>query len=220
MKVPDVLTAAGIWGRFASPYWIVSVALRVVERYVPEMIDDVPWTALVVTVKVVLLEPAGIVTEDGTCAAEVLLLFSVIAAPVGGAAPLSVSVPVELEPPVTVLGFRVREVRDATVTVREVLLVVLPNVPEIETETEDATPLVVIVKVALVDPPGINALAGTCATDVLLLCKVTTIPPGGATPFKVTVPVEGLPPTTELGLLEIDDRFGGLTVRVVVLVSP
>jgi len=49
---------------------------------------------------------------------------------------------------------------------------------------------------------------------------VTTIPPGGATPFKVAVPVEGFPPTTELGLLEIDDRFGGLTVRVVVLVSP
>jgi len=44
----------------------VSVALRVVERYVPEILEDVPWTALVVTVKVVLLEPAGIVTEDGT----------------------------------------------------------------------------------------------------------------------------------------------------------
>lgn len=42
------------------------MALRVVERYVPEILEDVPWTALVVTGKVVLLEPAGIVTEDGT----------------------------------------------------------------------------------------------------------------------------------------------------------
>jgi hypothetical protein len=44
----------------------VSVALRVVERYVPEIVEDVPWTALVVTVKVALLDPAGIVTEDAT----------------------------------------------------------------------------------------------------------------------------------------------------------
>jgi hypothetical protein len=198
----------------------VSVALRVVERYVPEMVDDVPWTALVVTVKVLLLEPAGIVTEDGTCAAEVLLLFSVTEAPIGGAAPFSVSVPVELAPPVTVLGFRVREVKVATVTVREVLLVVLPNVPEIETETEDATPLVLIVKRELVEPSGTETLGGTCAIDVLLLCKVTTIPPAGAAPFRVTVPVEGFPPTIEPGVFEIDDKLGGLTVRVVVLVSP
>ena len=149
-----------------------------------------------------------------------LLLFSETAAPAGGAAPFSVNVPVEVAPPVTVLGFRVSEVRDATVTVREVLLVVVPNVPEIETETEDATPLVVIVKVALVDPPGINTLVGTCATDVLLLCKVTTLPPAGAAPFKVTVPVEGFPPTTEVGDLEREERLGALTVRLVVLVSP
>jgi hypothetical protein len=42
------------------------VALRVVERYVPEIFEDVPWTALVVTVKVALVEPAGIVAEAGT----------------------------------------------------------------------------------------------------------------------------------------------------------
>jgi hypothetical protein len=198
----------------------VSAALRVVERYVPEIVEDVPCTALVVTVKVVLLDPVGIVTEDGTCAAEVLLLLSETAAPVGGAAPFSVTVPVEVAPPVTVLGFRVSEVRAATVTVRELLLVVVPSAPEIEIETDDDTPLVVIVNVALVDPPDINTLAGTCAIDVLLLCKLTTIPPAGAAPFKVTVPVEGFPPTTEVGDLEREEKLGALTVRLVAMVSP
>jgi hypothetical protein len=99
------------------------VALRVVERYVPEMLEDVPWTALVVTVNVVLVEPAGIVADAGTWAADVLLLVSEITAPLGGAAPLSVRVAVEDEPPVTVLGLRVREVRVATETVRVVVLV-------------------------------------------------------------------------------------------------
>lgn len=186
----------------------------------PEIVEDVPCTALVVTVNVLLLDPAGMVTEEGTCAAEMLLLFSEAAAPVGGAAPFSVNVPVELAPPVTVLGLRVSDVRDATVTVRELLLVLVPSVPEIETVTDDATPLVVIVNVALVEPAGINTLAGTCATDVLVLCKLTTIPPAGAAPLKVTVPVDGFPPTTEVGDLEREERLGALTVRLVVLVSP
>jgi hypothetical protein len=198
----------------------VSVALRVVERYVPEIVEDVPCTALVVTVNVLLLDPAGMVTEEGTCAAEMLLLFSETAAPVGGAAPFSVNVPVELAPPVTVLGLRVSDVRDATVTVRELLLVLVPSVPEIETVTDDATPLVLIVNVALVEPAGINTVAGTCATDVLVLCKLTTIPPAGAAPLKVTVPVDGFPPTTEVGDLEREERLGALTTRLVVLVSP
>lgn len=70
-----------------------------------------------------------------------------------------------------------------------------------------------IVKVAVVEPPATETLAGTCAAGTLLLCSVTVAPPVGAAPFNVTVPVELAPPTTELGLLLIDDRAGGLTVR-------
>jgi len=84
----------------------------------------------------------------------------------------------------------------------------------------DATPLVVIVKVAPAEPSGIVTLAGTCAADGLLLCKVTTAPPEGEGPLKVSVPLELLPPTTALGLLVSEDKVGALTVRVVVLVSP
>ena len=82
----------------------------------------------------------------------------------------------------------------------------------IVTEVDDATPLVVIVKLALVDPAGIVTLAGTCATGTLLLCRVTTAPPAGAAPFKVTVPVELFPPTTDVGFLAIEERVGALTV--------
>jgi hypothetical protein len=85
---------------------------------------------------------------------------------------------------------------------------------------EEATPLVVIVKVATVDPATMVTLAGTCAADVLLVCRVTIAPPAGAAPFKVTVPVEVFPPTTEVGFLAIAESVAALTVRVVVCAMP
>ena len=66
-------------------------------------------TALVLIVKVALLLPAGTVTLEGTLAAP-LLLESVTCAPPAGAAPLSVTVPVEdCTPPTTLVGFNVSE---------------------------------------------------------------------------------------------------------------
>ena len=53
-------------GGAAWIYCTVSVALRVVERYVPPIVEEVPCTAPVVTVKVMLFTPAGIVAADGT----------------------------------------------------------------------------------------------------------------------------------------------------------
>ena len=74
----------------------------------------------------VLVWPAGMVAAVGTWATVVLLLLSDTTAPEGGAAPFSVRVPVDDEPPTTVLGFKVNEVREATLTVSVVFLVVLP----------------------------------------------------------------------------------------------
>ena len=54
---------------------------------------------------VAVVAPAATVTLDGTVAATVLLLESAIVAPPAGAAPLSVTVPVEEFPPVTLVGF-------------------------------------------------------------------------------------------------------------------
>lgn len=195
------------------------MALRVVERYVPEMAADVPWTALVVTVNLAVREPAGTVADGGTCAADARLLDSETTAPAGGAAPLSVNVPAEGEPPVRVLGFKVSDIKEAAEIVNVVVLV-FPYTAVRVTELEAATPLVVIVNVELVLPAGIVTLAGRWAAVVLLLCSVTVAPPAGAAPFKVSVPVTLLPPTTELGLTLIEDTLAALTVRVVVRVTP
>jgi hypothetical protein len=67
-------------------------------------------TALVVTVNVALVALAGTVTLPGTVAAE-LLLDSVTCAPPPGAGPTSVTVPVELVPPATVVGLSASEDR-------------------------------------------------------------------------------------------------------------
>jgi hypothetical protein len=66
-------------------------------------------TALVLTVNVALVAPAAIVTLDGTLATTVLLLESATCAPPAGAGPLSVTVPVEEFPPVTLVGLNVSE---------------------------------------------------------------------------------------------------------------
>jgi len=83
----------------------------------------------------------------------------------------------------------------------------------------DATPTVVIVKVALVAPPATVTAAGTVAPE-LLEVKPTEIPPVGAALLIVTVPVEGLPPTTDVGETVRLAAVGAVTFRVAVLVTP
>ena len=115
---------------------------------------------LVETVNVALVAPEGMVTEAGTCATSRLLLLSATVAPVEGAFPSRVTVPIEDVPPVTVLGFNVSALRPAAVTVNETLRV-LTYTPVIVTAVEDETPLVEIVNVVLIDPAGTVTLAGT-----------------------------------------------------------
>ena len=67
---------------------------------------------------------------------------------------------------------------------------------------------------------AIPTLAGTLATEGLLLDSATTVPPAGAGPLRVTVPVEELPVFTVEGESVNDDSTGGLMVTVVVLVMP
>jgi hypothetical protein len=79
----------------------------------------------------------------------------------------------------------------------------------------------VIVNDALVAPAGTITLAGTVATDVLLLESVTAVLLDGALD-KLTVPWEFEPPTTLLGLIVNDDSVigAGLMVSVAFAVTP
>jgi len=81
-----------------------------------------------------------------------------------------------------------------------------------------ATAVVVIVNVAVVLPAGTATVAGTAAAE-LLSDRDTVVPPEGAAPFRVTVPVEELPPITVLGLKLKPLTEGGLIVKAAVLVT-
>jgi hypothetical protein len=74
------------------------------------------------------------------------------------------------------------------------------------------TPSVVTVNVADAAPAGTVTDAGTVAFVVSELVSATLIPPVFALPFSVTVPVEGAPAMTEVGLRTRDAMSAGLTV--------
>jgi len=83
----------------------------------------------------------------------------------------------------------------------------------------EVTGLVVTGKAAVVAPAGTVTVAGTWAAAVLLDVNATAAPPAGAGPLSVTVPVEGLPPTTEVGISVTELRTGADTVVVTVKVA-
>jgi len=88
------------------------------------------------------------------------------------------------------------------------------------TVVDELTTRVVTVNAVLVDPAGMVTLAGTVATDVLLLDRVTRVPPLGAGALSATLPVEGDPPLTLVGFNRSDARVGGMTVSEAVCVTP
>ena len=86
----------------------VRFAFRVTPAKAPEIVGDIDAvTDDVVTVKVALEAPAGMVTLWGTEATLGLLLDSVTTAPVDGAAPVRIAVPCEVLPPTTLIGLSV-----------------------------------------------------------------------------------------------------------------
>jgi hypothetical protein len=187
-------------------------------------------TAKVVTVNVADVAPCGTVTLAGTVAAAVLLLSSETTAPPDGAALVNVAVPVEELPPPTLAGLTATAERageeGAGFTPSAANRVEFPRVAASCTVVP-ALGNVVIVKLALVAPVATVTLAGTLAAPGWLLDKLTTVPPAGAALGSVTVPVEGLPPVTLVGLTVKDERLAGgggvpsgLTVNVADWVTP
>jgi hypothetical protein len=180
-------------------------------------------TVAVVTVKVALVAPGATVTEPGTLATAALALDSVTTAPDAGAALVSVAVPCEAAPPVTLPGLSA--IVDnagpgggvpAALTVSDVAALRRRS-PVIVTAVSEATDVVAIGNVALAAPAGTVTLAGTLAA-LPALNNCTDAPPGGAALCSATVPVDAAPPLTLAG-----DRVtlisggvaaaGGLTVR-------
>jgi hypothetical protein len=177
-------------------------------------------TPVVVTVKVAVLLPAATVTEGGTAAAGELL-DSATGMPPAGAAESRVTVPVELAPPLTLVGltFRVESV-PAAVIVSEAFFVVPLNAPLMVAVAVAVTVRVVTGNVAEVWPAATVTEAGTVAFG-LLLESATAIPPAGAAPLSFAVPVEEFPPTTDVGLsVTLESATFGVIVRAAVLVTP
>jgi hypothetical protein len=174
----------------------------------------------VVTVKVADIAPAGTVTLAGTVAMLVFALIRVTTMPPAGAGPLSVTVPVEVPPPLTVLGLRVSWPIPGGRTDRVAVLLDPLQRTRIVTEVVAVTGDVVTVNVAEVWPAASVTLAGTVAAAVLLLVGEQTVPPAGAGPVRVTLALEELPPTTGDGVRVMPEGTGTLMLRTADFVVP
>ena len=149
---------------------------------VTEVVVD---TGLVLTVKVALVALPGTVTLAGTLATPGLLLDRLTTAPPLGAGPLSVTVPVEELPPVTLVGLRLSDesVGALAVTVKLLALVAVP-------------PGVVTLIGRVVAPLGTVAdivVAELTEKFALVPLKVTAVAPAKFVPVIVTpLPTEPL----------------------------
>jgi hypothetical protein len=170
--------------------------------------------------KVALEAPAGTVTLAGTVAALALELESVTAAPPAGAMPVSVAVPNEETPATTVPGLAVIVESAAGITVSVALCDTFRRVAPIDEVAVVPTPRAATVKVAVVAPVATVTVAGTVAALVLLLDRLRTVPPTGAAPFNVTVPVEVPPAATLAGESITLEGRPGSTVRAPVATTP
>lgn len=175
-------------------------------------------TALVVTAKLAVLAPAGTVTLGGAATTFGFELKRDTTAPLLGADPLRVTVPAaDCVPPITLAGLSVKDERVTAggVTVSDADLLAPPYDAEMVAVVDATTAPVETMKLALLPPVGTVTLAGTAATLELELERVTTAPPLGAGPLRVTVPVEDCaPPVTLVGFSISDDSATAAGVTV------
>lgn len=162
-----------------------------------------PVTEEVDTLKVPLDWPCGIVMLAGTVAAP-LLLDRFTNTPPAPAAAERVTVPVELWPALTSVGFRVTPDKLACPGPEGLMVseadAELVDVAVIRAVVALDTGVVEMLKVPVVWPSAIVMLAGTVAAG-LLLDRLTCTPPKTAGDSNVTVPVALWPPVTVKGLM-------------------
>jgi hypothetical protein len=179
----------------------VKVFVTVVPLSAAEILTVVEMvTALVTTLKVAVELPAGTVTEagmDATAEAPLTTVRGTLVSEMVGAP--RVSVPVVVKPPTSDVGLNVSFVGISCVSVSTAVMFDPPNDAVRFAVVLVDTPLVVTVAGALVAPAGTVTVGGTTASE-LLLERLATAPPEGATPTRYTVPIEFAPPTTEVGV--------------------
>jgi hypothetical protein len=170
--------------------------------------------AAVVAMNVVLVWPAGMVTLAGTVT-DALLLFRPMATPPDVAAALMVTVPVTLPPPPMIaVGVTEIEATETGLICNVLLSVVDPKVAEIVTGVATVVTEVVTANDPDEDPAGIVTVAGTAAAGPLL-ASTMIVPPAGAIPSNVTVPVTlPEPPVIDDALSVNAVSDGGITVRL------
>ena len=95
-----------------------------------------------------------------------------------------------------------------------------PRVAVITGEEFAETAEVVTVALAVVWPAATVTVEGTVAAAVMLELRLTTVPPVGAGPLRVTVAVEGLPPTTDVGERAMAVSVGAVMTRFFVIGLP
>lgn len=181
-------------------------------------------TGVVDTEKVPFVEPAGTVSVAGTVA-ELEELERFTTSPPVEAIPERVTVPVAFTPPVTCAGLIVTEMgtrlaespafRTCNVPFAETLLMTAVTVTVLDVSVFAVAAL----KVIFVEPAGTVILAGSVTIESPLV-SATTAPPTGATPFSTTVPLELLPPTTDVGASVTDTGARGKSCKVAVDTAP
>ena len=208
-KPETVRGGGGAGGVTVSRAEVLPVAIVAVIVTVVDMV-----TGKVEAVNVALLLPARTVTLAGIVAARVLLLESPTVTPPVGAGAANVTVPTEEEPLATLAGLSVRA-ESVTggggaggETVSSAVLVRPPKDAAIVMVVDAVTEVVVTLKLAVVDPAATVTLAGTVATTVLLLERVTAVAAEGAG-LMLTVPCKVLPPATVAGVSMTLLRAGG-----------
>ena len=203
------------------------MAVRVTPPALAVIVTEVDVVTEVVAIaKVAPVAPCVTDTLAGTVAAA-LLLDRETAKPPAGAGDVSVTVPCDEAPPVTLAGLTATVESDTAadgVTVSwavremplaEAVMVVVRVVGPARVEMG---------KVPLDSPPWTIIVAGTVAAAVFELDNETTSPPAGAPTERKTVPVTGVPPSTVAGETLRDagpmGGSGGVTVSVALRVVP
>ena len=176
-------------------------------------------TMLVGMEKPTVFDPAGTTMVAGreTLASE---LVSVTTTPPAGAIPETLIRPAIVLPPCTVDVDKRKTVTTGANTRTVPTLLTAPVDAVMLTFASATTGTVVTGNDTLVAPAGTTTDAGIVATPGAALTKVTDVPPSGACPVNVTLPVIGEPPVALTGLNVTARTAAGFIVIVNVRNAP